>query len=160
VDVEVTRLPGIGTKQEFTTTSGRRIGVLTHRDGHRELLVSGRDDPDACTASVGLSDVEGQTLGTLLGAPNLVAQLQDQQREVEGITTAQFPVGAGSPYDGRTLGDTAMRTRTSTSIVAVVRDHVVSPSPGPDFRFRAGDLVVVVGTGEGLGQAAAILEGG
>jgi TrkA domain protein len=53
-----------------------------------------------------------------------------------------------------------MRTRTSTSIVAVVRDHVVSPSPGPEFVFRAHDLVVVVGTGEGLGQAAAILEDG
>ncbi len=37
VDVEVTRLPGIGTKQEFTTERGRLVGVLTLRDGHREL---------------------------------------------------------------------------------------------------------------------------
>jgi TrkA domain protein len=160
VDVEVTRLPGIGTKQEFITASGRRLGVLTHRDGHRELLVSAQDDPDSNSASVGLTDAEGQALGTLLGAPNLVAQLQDQQREVEGISTAQFPVGAGSPYDGRPWGDTAMRTRAGASIVAVVRDHVVSPSPGPEFVFLAGDLVVVVGTGEGLGRAATILEDG
>jgi TrkA domain protein len=160
VDVEVTRLPGIGTKQEFTTASGRRLGVLTHRDGHRELLVSAQNDPDSNSASVGLTDAEGQALGTLLGAPNLVAQLQDQQREVEGISTAQFPVGTGSPYDGRPLGDTAMRTRAGASIVAVVRDHVVSPSPGPEFVFLAGDLVVVVGTGEGLGRAATILEDG
>ena len=160
MDVEVTRLPGIGTKQEITTTSGRRLGVLTHRDGHRELLVSAREDPDTSCASVRLTDAEGQALGTLLGAPDLVAQLQDQTREVEGVTTAQFPIGAGSPYDGRTLGDTAMRTRTGASIVAVVRGHVVFPSPRPDFQFRAGDLVVVVGTGEGLGQAAAILEDG
>ena len=160
MDVEVTRLPGIGTKQEITTTSGRRLGVLTHRDGHRELLVSAQADPDTSCASVRLTDAEGQALGTLLGAPNLVAQLQEQVREVEGITTAQFPIATGSPYDGRTLGDTAMRTRTGASIVAVVRDHVVSPTPGPGFVFRAGDLVVVVGTSEGLGQAAAILEDG
>ena len=160
MDVEVTRLPGIGTKQEFTTTTGRRIGVITHRDGHRELIVSDRDDPDACGVDVRLSESECNALGTLLGAPNLVAQLQAEQREVEGVNTAQFPVVAGSPYDGRTLADTAMRTRTATSVVAVVRDHVVSPSPRPEFRFAADDLVVIVGTGEGLKAAAAILESG
>jgi len=160
VDVEVTRLPGIGTKQEFTTSGGRRLGVLTHRDGHRELLLSAKDDPDSCAAAVKLSETECNALGTLLGAPNLVAQLQGEQREVEGVNTAQFPVAEGSPYVGRPLADTAMRTRTATSIVAVVRDHVVSPSPRPDFVFAAGDLVVIVGTGDGLAKAAEILENG
>lgn len=160
MDVEITRLPGIGTKQEFTTADGRRLGVLTHRDGHRELMLSSADDPDATGVSVSLSETECNALGTLLGAPNLVAKLQDQQREVEGVTTAQFPISAGSPYVGRALGDTAMRTRTATSIVAVVRDSVVSPSPRPDFVFAAGDLVVIVGTGEGLKAAAQILEEG
>ena len=160
MDVELTRLPGIGTKQEFVTGDGRRVGVLTHRDGHRELLLAARDDPDSCAATVPMTEAECNALGTLLGAPNLVAQLQDQQREVEGVNTAQFPIASGSPFAGRALGDTAMRTRTGTSIVAVVRDHVVSPSPRPDFVFAAGDLVVIVGTGEGLKQAAEILENG
>jgi TrkA domain protein len=160
MDVEVTRLPGIGTKQEFTTADGRRLGVLTHRDGHRELMLSSADDPDATGISVSLSEPECNALGTLLGAPNLVAKLQDQQREVEGVTTAQFPISVTSPYVGRPLADTAMRTRTATSIVAVVRDSVVSPSPRPDFVFAAGDLVVIVGTGEGLKAAAQILEEG
>jgi TrkA domain protein len=160
MDVEVTRLPGIGTKQEFTTADGRRLGVLTHRDGHRELMLSSADDPDATGISVSLSEPECNALGTLLGAPNVVAKLQDQQREVEGVTTAQFPISVTSPYVGRPLADTAMRTRTATSIVAVVRDSVVSPSPRPDFVFAAGDLVVIVGTGEGLKAAAQILEEG
>jgi TrkA domain protein len=160
MDVEVTRLPGIGTKQEFTTADGRRLGVLTHRDGHRELMLSSADDPDATGISVSLSEPECNALGTLLGAPNVVAKLQDQQREVEGVTTAQFPISVTSPYVGHPLADTAMRTRTATSIVAVVRDSVVSPSPRPDFVFAAGDLVVIVGTGEGLKAAAQILEEG
>jgi TrkA domain protein len=160
VDVEVTRLPGVGTKQEFTTDTGRRVGVLTHRDGHRELLVSDLTDPDACSATVALSEPECVALGTLLGAPNLVAQLRAEQSEVPGVGTAQFPVAAGSPYAGRTLGDTALRTRTGASIVAVLRAGEVSASPRPDFRFETGDLVVIVGTPDGLKQAAAVLEQG
>jgi TrkA domain protein len=157
VDVEVTRLPGIGTKQEFTTARGRLVGVLNHRDGHRELLVHAAGDPDSCAASINLTEPEANALSTLLGAPNLVAKLQ---QEVSGVDTAQFPITPGSPYVGRPLAATQMRTRTATSIVAVVRAGVVSPSPRPDFVFAVDDLVVIVGTGEGLKAAAAILEDG
>lgn len=160
MDIEVTRLPGVGTKQEFTTAKGRRLGVLTYRDGHRELLVSDLTDPDACSATVGLSEPECVALGTLLGAPNLVAQLQAEHSEVPGVATAQIPVQPGSPYEGRTLGETAMRTRSGASIVAVVRDSTVAASPRPDYRFAGSDLVVIVGTADGLKQAATILEQG
>jgi TrkA domain protein len=160
VDVEVTRLPGVGVKQEFATVTGRRLGVLTYRDGHRELLVSDLDDPDACSATVPLTEPECVALGTLLGAPNLVAQLRDEHSEVTGVGTSQLPVAPGSPYAGRTLGDTALRTRSGASVVAVVRTGAVHASPRPDFRFEAGDLVVVVGTPDGLRQAVGILEQG
>jgi TrkA domain protein len=53
-----------------------------------------------------------------------------------------------------------MRTRTSVSIVAVMRAGQVHPSPTPDFPFTAGDLLVVVGTSEGLEAAAKILKHG
>jgi TrkA domain protein len=69
-------------------------------------------------------------------------------------------VTAGSPYAGRTLGDTALRTRSGASVVAVVRNGTVHASPRPDFRFETGDLVVVVGTPDGLRQAVSILEQG
>ncbi|MES9567041.1 potassium transporter TrkA, partial [Rhodococcus qingshengii] len=32
--MEVTPLPGIGTRKDFVLSSGRRVGVVTHRDGH------------------------------------------------------------------------------------------------------------------------------
>jgi TrkA domain protein len=41
--------------------------------------------------------------------------------------------------------------------VAVVRDREVVASPRPDFVFRAGDVVVVVGTAEGTEAVAEIL---
>ncbi|MEU5693339.1 cation:proton antiporter regulatory subunit [Actinosynnema sp. NPDC020468] len=160
MNVEVTPLPGIGTRQDFMIRAGRRIGVITYRDGKFELIVSSKDDPDDCSASIPLTPTEAGTLAGLLGAPQLVAHLRDQHSDITGISTKQFPIVPGSDFDGRTLGETELRTRTGASIVAVVRAGAVSPSPRPDFVFAGGDLVVVVGTADGLGQAADILGGG
>jgi TrkA domain protein len=160
VNVEVTPLPGIGTRQDFVIAAGRRIGVVTHRDGHYDLIISGRDDPDACAVSVPLTNEESNTLASLLGAPNLVATLAEQQRDVDGVNTRQFPISEGSPFDGHPLGDTAMRTRTGVSIVAVIRAGTVAPSPGPDFGFLSGDMIVCVGTPKGLRAARRVLTDG
>lgn len=157
VNVEVTPLPGIGVRKDFALRSGRRVGVISLRDGTIELILSEPDDPDACVAEIPLAHDEAGALANLLGAPQLVAQLAEEHRDLPGIRTRQLPVNEGTPFDGRPLGDTAMRTRTGVSLVAVMRAGQVHPSPGPDFTLSAGDLVVAVGTHEGLEQAAAIL---
>ncbi|WP_026424330.1 cation:proton antiporter regulatory subunit [Actinokineospora inagensis] len=157
MNVEVTPLPGIGTRHDFVSRTGRRIGVIAHRDGHFDLVVSRQDDPDSCVASVPLTTEESAALANLLGAPNLVAHLRDQ---VAGVSTRQLPIAPNSPYDGRTLGDTALRTRTAVSVVAVVRAGTVHPSPKPDFALGGGDLLVTVGTVTGLERAADVLDRG
>lgn len=157
VNVDVTPLPGIGVRKDFATRTGRRIGVVTQRDGHIELIVSKSDDPDACLASIPLTADEAGALANLLGAPQLVAKLND---ELPGISTRQLPIKPSGPFDGRTLGDTAMRTRTGVSVVAVARAGQIHPSPTPDFTFTGDDLLVAVGTSEGLEAAAKILKYG
>lgn len=158
MNVEVTPLPGIGVRKDFALRGGRRIGVIAHRDGKVELIVSREDDPDGCLAEIGLTTEEAGTLANLLGAPQLVAQLTEEHRELPGIHTRQLPVGP--PFDARTLGDTALRTRTGVSVVAVMRAGQVHPSPTPDFTLTAGDLLVTVGTSEGLDNAVKILKRG
>ena len=108
--------------------------------------------------SLPLTMEEASALANLLGAPQLVAQLTDEHQDLPGIHTRQIPVG--SPFDGRTLGDTAMRTRTGASVVAVMRAGQVHPSPTPDFILANGDLMVTVGTTEGLDNAVKILKRG
>ncbi|MFD0477017.1 cation:proton antiporter regulatory subunit [Nonomuraea thailandensis] len=58
------------------------------------------------------------------------------------------------------MGEARVRTRTSASIVAVVRSGQVFASPGPDFPFNAGDIVVVVGGEESTAEVADILANG
>jgi TrkA domain protein len=147
MNVEVTPLPGIGVRKDFAIRGGRRVGVVTHRDGKIELIISKVDDPDACAAELPLTMDEASALANLLGAPQLVAQLTDEHQDLPGIHTRQIPVGP--TFDGRTLGDTALRTRTGVSVVAVMRAGQVHPSPTPDFTLANGDLMVTVGRPRG-----------
>ena len=50
---------------------------------------------------------------------------------------------------GRLLGDTKAY-RTGASIVAIVRDEQVLASPGPDEELRPHDVLVVIGTADGI----------
>ena len=76
------------------------------------------------------------------------------------LVTEQIPISSRSPYSGRTLGDTQARSRTGASIVAVLRRTGAMPSPAPDFRFASGDMIVVVGTREGVDAVAELHHGG
>ncbi|WP_280420539.1 cation:proton antiporter regulatory subunit [Nocardia carnea] len=160
MNVEVTPLPGIGVRKDFPlTTVRRRIGVVDHKDGTIDLIFTKIGDPDA-TTQIPMTEAEAGTLANLLGAPQLVGQLRNEHRDMDGVNTRQLPVGENSPYDGRTLGETRMRTRTKASIVAVMRAGQAMPAPGPDFVFTGGDVLIVVGTSEGLDEAADILKDG
>jgi TrkA domain protein len=151
-------LPGIGVCQELELHDGRRIGVVTRRNGQRDIVLYD-DDGDGAAQTVQLTGDESNVLAELLGAPQLVARLADLQRSVDDVLTEQLPMPATSPYDRRPLGDTQARTRTGASIVAVLRQGVTHASPGPDFVLCGGDLVVTVGTRDGLDQVARILDG-
>lgn len=160
MNVEQTPLPGIGVRKDLLTNSGRRVGIVTQRDGETELIISRADDADTCLASIPLTSDEAATLGSLLGAPQLVAQLTEEHRELPGVNTRQFLISPGSRFDGHTLGDTKMRTKSGVSLVALVRSGQVHASPPPDFVLLGGDLLVAVGTAEGLEAAAEILQHG
>jgi TrkA domain protein len=152
VEVAEVRLPGVGLRHDFRTRSGRRVGVVSHRTGRRDLVVYDTRDPDACSEVVKLATEEADVLAELLGAPRIVERLASIRDQVPELLVERLPIAAGSPYAGRTLGDTQARTRTGASVVAVLR-------PGPDFKFEPGDAAVVVGTREGIEAVTRILEG-
>ena len=144
----------------LTTVRGRRIGVVSHHSGRRDLVVYRRDDPDSAAESVMLTATEANALAGLLGAGLVVERLADLQRQAEGLVSVQIRIDPGSRYAGRPLGDTRARTRTGASIVAVVRDRQVVSSPRPDFVFAVGDVVLVVGTDEGTSAVVDLIGGG
>jgi TrkA domain protein len=160
VDVDRTPLPGIGLQHTFATRKGRRVGVVSHHSGRRDLVIYRRDDPDSASELVVLCPEEASGLAELLGTTRITERLDKLRRQVEGLVTAPVRIPEGSPYAGRPLGDTRIRTLTGASIVAVLRSQEVVASPRPDFTFATGDVVMVVGDEEGTAAATAILTTG
>lgn len=160
VRVEKVDLPGIGTRMDVITRKGRRIGVVSHRSGEREIALFDIDDPDASSDSVLLTDDEAEALADVLGASLLLGQLAGIREQAAGLFTEQLLISAGSAYAGKLLGDTRARTRTSTSIVAIVRGADVIPSPTPGTPLHTGDTIVAVGTRPGLDALARVLNDG
>lgn len=158
-NVDETRLPGVGVRHDFLTEEGKRLGVISHFSGRRSLLLYDSDDPDSCRDTVDLAEDDVRTLADLLGASHVTEHLANLRQSLKGLAIDWLPIEAGSPYVGRPLGDTELRTRTGVSIVALIRAEETIPSPTPDQAVEAGDTAVVVGTPEGIGNALALLRG-
>jgi TrkA domain protein len=150
VEVSETLLPGVGIRYEITTRTGERVGLVAHRTGEFDLVVYPADDPDTCVELLTLTAAEADTLAELMGAPRIAERFADLTREIPGLVAAQVAVPASSLYAGHTLGDTRARTLTGASVVALVRGQDVLASPGPDTPLEAGDVLVVIGTEDGI----------
>jgi len=156
-DVSETPLPGVGVRHEFVTAGGERLAVLTHRTGRRELAIYDRADPDACHTVLHLSADDTRTLAELLGASHVSETVAAVQQRLEGLAIDWITIPRAAGIIGTTIAEGAFRTRTGTSIVAVVRDGTTIPAPGPEHRFEGGDVVVAVGTTDGLAQVRTLL---
>lgn len=150
MEVTETLLPGVGLRYEFVNADGDRIGVIAHRGGEFEVFVYTAKDPDRARRVFKLSGSEADALAQILGAPRMVESYADLTREVPGLEAGQIEVRPDSRYAGKPLGDTKARTRTGASIVAIVRGDRVLASPGPDELLHPQDVLVVIGTDDGI----------
>ncbi len=145
MDLERTPLPGVGVKYAFTTAAGQRGAVIVHLDGRRDVVGYDSANPEEARVVLELAGTEPRTVADLLGMPLITDHFDELTPPLDGVETMRMPVAVDSPFEGRRLGDTRARTRTGASIVAVVRDDRVIPSPGAEFTLRAGDSLVAVG---------------
>jgi TrkA domain protein len=159
-EVREVELPGVGVRHEFTTQDGNRVGVVSHRSGRREIYLADPRDPDRFKRALGLSDEDARTLGEILGASRVAAELAELQQKVEGLAIDWLPVREDSPYARKMIGAARVRTRTGVSIVAVLRGDQAIPAPGPDTEVKPGDFLVVVGTPRGIEQVVELLRAG
>ncbi len=136
------------------------MSVISYRDGARDLALFDVNDPDSCRDSIPLTDDEAAALADVLGTSVMLSRLTSLSDAAVGLFTEQLELPTDSPYLNRPLGDTKTRTRTRVSIVAIVRDKVVLPSPTPAEILRPADVIVAVGTRSGLDALSRLISNG
>ncbi len=159
MEIYETPLPGIGVRYEFTSELGDHVGVVVRRDGRRDVALYDRQDPDSCRGTMELTEGDAGKLAELLGGTNITVRLESLRHMVEGLAIEWVTMPDSGGLTGKTIGDGHIRTTTSASVVAVIRDDSGIPGPGPDFRLEAGDTVLVMGGADAVRQARTILMG-
>ncbi|MGW0366122.1 cation:proton antiporter regulatory subunit [Streptomyces sp. NPDC002990] len=159
MDVTEVLLPGVGLRYEFTNHRGDLIGVVARRTGDFELVVYGGEDPDEGQPVLQLNGEEAEAVAEILGAHRIAERFADLTKEVPRLLSGQVKVATGSTYAGRPLGDTRARTLTGASVVAIVRGADIVASPTPREILQGGDVLVVIGTHEGVTGVEEILRG-
>lgn len=157
-NVKETRLPGVGVRHDFDTQDGRRVGVITHNGGRRDLLVYSQRDPDACAQTIHLGEAEAHTLADVLGGSRVTRSVTDVVT-VDGVTIDWLRVSDDWPTAGRTLREVRLPEKVGVVVVAVIRAGETNPSPLADLELHGDDTVVVVGTTEAVAAAGKLLRG-
>ena len=160
VRIERVDLPGIGVRNDVITASGRRVSVVSQRSGERDIALFDIDDPDASTDTIALTDDEAAALAELLGASIALSRLSGLSEKVPGLFTEEISLPSDSKFIGRPMGHTKARTMTSSSIVAIARGTEIIASPTPDVLLERGDIIVAVGTRQGLDKLRKLIDRG
>lgn len=154
VDVRRVKLPGVGVLHTFVTDDGGKLGVITHRSGHSDLI-SFSDAEEGSTAnkvSLRLDEDEAHTLAELLGGTRITESLSKLDA-IPGLSIDWFTVDYEDHIAGQRLGNLASRGVVGLTVVAVVRGESANPAPADDFTVFPGDTLVVAGTPEKVAKA-------
>jgi K+:H+ antiporter subunit KhtT len=160
IELQETRLPGVGVKYMLRLDSGGRLAVILHNDGKRELYWYKAAHDDEPRAVIALDDDEARQLGAVIGGayerPKIVEELELALGELQ-IEWDRVP--DSSPCLGKTLAECGFRAKTGVTVIAILREPEPVSGAQPSDVIDPGDTLVTVGK---AGQYAAfrrLLEG-
>jgi len=146
VDLRETRLPGIGVKYVLPLEGDRRVTVILHNDGQREIYFFARSGDDEPRAVIRLDDDEARQLGAVLGGayerPKIV---EDLEMALGELLIEWVPVPDTSPAIGKSLAESAFRARTGITVIAILREPEPITGAQPNDVIERGDTLVTVG---------------
>jgi uncharacterized protein with PhoU and TrkA domain len=95
-----------------------------------------------------------------IGLPDAIRSALPEATEL----LVRVPVGAESPYDGRSLGEINMETETGVRVIAIRREQATGKrrwitNPDHESVLRSGDILLLRGPETGLGEVYEIASG-
>jgi TrkA domain protein len=146
IDLQETRLPGVGTKFTLRLDSGGRLAIILHNDGKRELYWFRHAQDDEPRAVITLDDDEARQLGAVIGGayerPKIVEDLEMALGEMQ---IEWIPVPEQSPWIGKTLADAGFRAKLGITVIAILREPEPVSGARPEDVVQLGDTLVTVG---------------
>src|SRR3954465_12920791 len=145
VQMNETRLPGVGVKYALPLVGGGRLSGILHNDGKREpyFFAAGADGPRAGTTP---EDDEARALGAVIGGaydrPRIVEELEMALGELQIEWT---PGPDPSSCIGKTLAECAFRKQTGVTVIAIIREPESISGAQPDDVIQKADTLVTVG---------------
>lgn len=144
-------LPGLGKKYQLTLDDGKKVVVIIHDDGTREIFYFD-DDADEPIAFITLSDQESRQLGSIIGGAFYQPRsLEKLDAAIAELRIEWLKVRPGSEISGKSIGELGLRKNHGVIVIAVMVDkdkggkEIVSINPGPGYVFQPGHTVITAG---------------
>ncbi|QLH83192.1 cation:proton antiporter regulatory subunit [Halosimplex pelagicum] len=143
-----TEVPGVGRKFEMEINGGKRLVVVLHHDGKRDVYL--RPDEDADSEQLfTLSGDQSRKFGSILeGAYFQPVELDEVAVPLGEAIIEWHEVDDEAELAGVSLETASVRQRTGASIIAIQRGEETIPNPTPDTEIQPGDTLVTLGTRE------------
>ena len=87
-----------------------------------------------------------------------VKSLPEKCEIITDIETETYRMSEQTPATGHSIRDLKIRSRTGATVIAVRRDGGIIPSPDPDFIFKIGDVIYLIGEREKVLKAIELIE--
>jgi TrkA domain protein len=160
VDLQETRLPGVGIKFSLRLAAGGRLSIIVHNDGKRELYWFARQHDDEPRAVITLDDDESRQLGAVIGGayerPKIVEDLEMALGEMQ---IEWIPVPDSSPWIGHTLAECGFRAKLGITVIAILREPESVSGARPEDVIQQGDTLVTIGKAGQYPQFRKLLAG-
>ncbi len=155
-----TELPGIGKRFKMDLKKGGTLSVVVRLDGMRDVYY--RQELEEEPSVFSLSELESRQVSQILVGTyyrmHPLEMLEEALESKAGLHSVHVP--RSTKVAGKRIGDLDIRKKTETSIVAVIRDDGTSiPNPDPSTAIERDDMLVVIGTAEGVDRLKAMLGG-
>lgn len=140
-----TQLPGVGTRYTMEFEEGNQFTVVIHNDGTREAFWKETIDED----SEQLFEVptqQARKIAEIFDGTYFHPVEEDLDEALSDARIRWIHVADDSPITGKTLRETAIRSRTGVSVIAIQRGQKTISNPAAETRIQADDVLVAVGS--------------
>lgn len=160
--IRESNLPGVGHKFQIETASGDRLTIVIHDDGRRELYHFSATQPDRVASVVTLQDGEARQVAGIVGGLTYVPKaLPSAELVLDDLVLEWFEIPKNAYCVGKTIRDLAVRTKTSASIVSIIRanrSNVLNPEA--DTVLEPDTTLIVAGDRKTIGSLKELLTTG